>query len=455
MDETRELARFAAGTKFEDLPTEVVEKSKVYVLDNLACGFLGSVQPWSKIVIELVREAGGKEEASMFNQPWQADISRAALVNGVMIGAFEVEHVGHVSHPSGTVFPAAFATAERGHSDGKAFILALALGYEAVCRIGEAQTGATERERGFHNPAVNGPFGAALAVGKLLGLDAPMLANAMGIAGSHACGLVEFAWEGAMTKRLHLGRASQLGLESALMAGNGFTGPTTILEGQYGYFQAYSPRPQVERLLADLGNEWLMLTLIMKPYGCHLHCQAIVHGIQEFKKLKPIDPGTITGVEVIGNPQAMEGRHLNSEPTNLLGGQYSVPFTIAVALCRDMSNPLVYNEETLWDPVVRELAKKVKARGDAERFGKYAFDPAAEIFIEVAGERHTIYVEDFKGSLQQPLNFDETCEKFHRYTQTMVEKTRVDEIQELVRDLDRLPDIAQLARLIGVCHLRR
>ncbi len=448
MNETRELAEFVADTKFEDLPTGMVEKSKVYVLDNLACGFVGSVQPCSKIITELVREAGGKKEASMFNQLWQADISRATLVNGVMIGAFEVEHVGHVSHPSGTVFPAAFATAEREHSDGKSFILALALGYEVVCRIGEAQTGATERERGFHNPAVNGPFGAALAVGKLLSLDAVMLANAMGIAGSHACGLVEFAREGAMTKRLHLGRASQLGLESTLMARKGFTGPTTILEGQYGYLQGYSPRPQVEKLLAGLGSEWLMATLLMKPYSCHITCQAIVYGIQEFKRENPIDPGAITRVEVVGNPQAMEGRHLDLEPTSILGGQYSISFTTAVALSRDMSNPLVYNEETLWDPAVRELAKKVKVRGDAERFGRFPGDFSAEVIIEVAGKRHTIHVEDFKGSLRQPFNFDETCEKFQRYTQTMVNKTRKDEVQELVRDLDQLSDMAQLARLI-------
>lgn len=449
MNETRKLAQFVADTKFEDLPTEVVEKSKVYVLDNLACGFVGSVQPWSKIVTEVAREAGGKKEASMFNQPWHTDISRASLVNGAMIGAFEVEHVGHVSHPSGTVFPAAFATAEREHSDGKSFILALALGYESVCRIGEAQTGATEVERGFHNPAVNGPFGAALAVGKLLGLDALTLANGMGIAGSHACGLIEFAWEGAMTKRFHLGRASQLGLESALMARKGFTGPTTILEGRYGYFHGYSPRPEVGRLLAGLGSEWLMLTLLMKAYACHNTCQAIVQGIQEFRNENPIDPKAITRVDVVTNPRAMEERHLVSEPTNILGGQYSVPFTVAVALSKDMSNPLVYNEETLWDPVIRGLAKRVEVHGNAERFAKFPNDPSAEVVIEVAGARNTICVEDFKGSLRQPLNFDETCEKFRRYTRTMVENKRRYRIEDLVRDLDRLSDMAQLARAIG------
>src|SRR5207253_1656893 len=104
----------------------------------------------------------------------------------------------------------------------------------------------------FHNPAVNGPYGAAAATGLLLHLDQPTLLNAFGIAGSHSAGVVEFAWEGAMTKRLHLGRAAQWGLESALLAKKGFTGPSTIIEGPYGFFHAYSPRPKPERLLDGL-----------------------------------------------------------------------------------------------------------------------------------------------------------------------------------------------------------
>src|SRR5204863_8570019 len=204
-------------------------KARIYLLDNLAAGFVGSVQPWSLIVASLARDLGGSGGASVFNHAWQADVSRATLVNGVMMGAFEAEHIGHVAHPSATVFPAALALAERDHRDGQAYLAALVLGYEVVCRIGEAQTRAVEAERGFHNPGVNGAFGAAAAVGKLLGLDEEHLTWALGIAGSRACGLVEFVHEGAMTKRMHPGRAAQLGLESALLARVGFTGPTNVL----------------------------------------------------------------------------------------------------------------------------------------------------------------------------------------------------------------------------------
>jgi len=128
-----------------------------------------------------------------------------------MIGGFESEHIAYNAHPAGTVFPAAFAVAEAGHKSGREFIAAMAAGYEVVCRIGDAQTNAVEIERGFHNPAVNGPYGAAAAAGKLLHLDLPLLVSAFGVAGSHSAGIVEYAWGGEMTKRLHLGRAAQWG----------------------------------------------------------------------------------------------------------------------------------------------------------------------------------------------------------------------------------------------------
>src|SRR5262249_54856388 len=155
--------------------------------------------------------------------------------NGVAIGAFECEHLGHNAHPSGTCFPAALAVAEARHATGEDLLTALAVGYEVTCRIGAAQTLATEFERGFHNPAVNGPFGAAVAPGRLLGFDADRMSSGLGVAGSYSGGLTEYAWSGSMSKRLHLGRAARAGLEAADLTARGFTGPPTILEGRGGY----------------------------------------------------------------------------------------------------------------------------------------------------------------------------------------------------------------------------
>ncbi len=448
MNETRELARFVVRTEYHDLPTEVVDRLRVYVLDNLAAGFVGSVQPWSRMVSDLARQAGGKREASLFNQPWRTDVSHAALVNGAMIGAFEMEHIAYAAHPSGAVFPAALAIAERERLDGKSFITALALGYEVNCRIAQAQTNAVESERGFHNPAVNGVFGAAAAVSKLLHLDEPTMLNALGIAGSHSSGLIEFAWEGAMTKRLHLGRASQMGLESALLARGGFTGPSTILEGRYGYFHAFSPRPEIEKLLADLGKRWLLRDIIIKPYGCHLSSQAIVQRLQDFRKDLSIDTEAISRVSVSANPHFTEGRFASQAPESILGAQYSMPFTVAVALLRDMSDPTVYSESTLWDTAIRRLAARVQLIPD-ERFNRYQYDCGAEVVIDIKdGGREIINVEDFKGSFRQPMSFDDVTEKFLRITEKLATRRRANRMVETVSRLEGLPDVADLARLI-------
>jgi 2-methylcitrate dehydratase PrpD len=365
----------------------------------------------------------------VFQRAWRTDLSRATLVNGVMMGAFEAEHIGHAAHPSATVFPAALAVAEDRHLDGRAFLTALLLGYELVCRVGAAQTPDTEVERGFHNPGVNGAFGAAAAVGKLLGLDDQRLAWALGIAGSHACGLVEFIYEGAMTKRAHPGRAAQLGLESALLAQAGFSGPTTILEGQRGYLQAYSPHPEPERLTAGLGRDWLALDLTLKAYACHRTSQAIVHAIQQ---LEPFDARAIRRVRLVAE---VEQRYLEREPTTMLGAQYSLPFTTAVALVRDLSDPYRYDEEALRDPLIRDLARRVEIEAGS----------APRVVIDLDGHEHVLEASDFPAR----LDFAAAADKLRRYAGQQVSQARVDRLIAMVERLDDLADVSALAELIA------
>lgn len=446
MYETRRLAQFVAETSFADLPPSLVERAKVFILDNLAAGLVGSGQPWSRMVSGLGRELGGNGDLSVFARSWGADVSRATLVNGVMMGAFESEHVGHVAHPSATVFPAALAVAERDHADGQAFLAALLLGYEVVCRVGEAQTRAVEDGRGFHNPGVNGAFGAAAAVGKLVGLDAQGLAWALGVAGSHACGLVEFIWEGAMTKRMHPGRAAQLGLESALLAQRGFSGPTTVLEGRHGYLQAYSPQPRPERLVKELGTRWLAGDMTIKAYPCHVTGQAVAHAMQQLRRDRDIPASAVGRVVVSVSPHAAQDRHMDRAPTTVLGAQYSLPFTTAVALTRNLAIPYALDQDVVDDPAVRALAARIEVRADEERFGHNT--SGAEVVVDVNGEVHTALCEAFPGSAARPLDFDGAADKLRRYGAPMVGDARVREMVGLVAGLEGLSDTAQLARLI-------
>jgi 2-methylcitrate dehydratase PrpD len=304
MHETRALAQFVVQMQFADLPPGMTEDLKIIVLDSFGAGIIGTAQPWARMVLEMARELGGTPEASVIHQSWRADISRAALANGALIGAFESEPLTG-SHASGTVLPAALAVGEREHLDGRSFLTALALGFEVSARIARTAVG-LETTRGFHNPGTQGPFGAAAAVGKLYGFDQEILTNALGIAGSGSAGLLEFAWSGADTKRLHLGRASQLGLESALLAQKGFRGPATVLEGRYGYYNAFSLPPQLDSLLDGLGATWAIQPPSLKSYPTHVTHQSVVQAIQDFKREHPMDPRTITRVVIRGDPHIMD-----------------------------------------------------------------------------------------------------------------------------------------------------
>jgi len=297
------------------------------------------------------------------------------------------------------------------------------------------------------------PFGAAAAVGSLLGLDETRMAWALGIAGSSGGGLTEFVWEGAMTKRIHLGRAAQLGLESALLAARGFTGPTTVLEGPYGYFHAFPPRPAVGKLLPGLGHEWLARRLTVKAYPSHATTQAIVHAVRVYKDTHPVDLSTLTRVSVTSGGRVVEPRHFDRAPTSILGAQYSVPYALAVALVRDMSNPLVFGVDVLEDPAIRGLAAKIEAHEDNERFGDDHHGYVSEITLEFGDRSVRLLADGFPGALAQLLDFAGITEKFTRFATPVIGRAPAAAIVERVADLERLGDAADLAALLRAPHV--
>jgi 2-methylcitrate dehydratase PrpD len=448
MNETRTLARFVARTRFDDLPSPLVANCKIGVLDTLAAAVVGSVQPWARRIVEVVQALGGVPEATVINQGWRTDVARAALANGVLIGAFECEPLTG-SHASGTVLPAALAVAEQQHLGGAAFIAALAVGFEVSARLARTAVG-LETVRGFHNPGTQGPFGAAAAVGRLHGLDEDGIVNALGIAGSSSAGLLEFAWSGGDTKRLHLGRASHLGLESALLARHGVRGPATVLEGRSGYFNAFSTSAKLDGLVEGLGTAWAIEPPSHKSYPTHVTHQAVVDAIQDFKRAHPLDPGSITRVVVRGAPRIMEERHTAREPEDVLGGQYSLPFTTAVALTRDLSNPLVYDEAAVRDPVVRELARRIELTPLADAGGHHAQGLwPAEVVLECAGQHHTLVTRPYKGSPANPFTWEDAVEKFRRYTRSLLAAGRATALIDAIGGLEHVTDMADVARLVA------
>ena len=411
MNETRQLAEFVHDTGYDDLPKDVVGACRVFLLDNLASALVGARTPWAGMVRELARESGGNGSCSILGTGETASASYAALANGTAIAGFETDQAFYPGscHPGAVVLPALLAVAQREIIDGRRFMEAFALGYEAVCRIGLAAGRAVEDKAGFHGPGTNGPFGGAMGAGKAMGLGVEGLVNALGIAGSHGAGLMEFAKEGAMTKRLHLGRAAQTGLESALLAEKGFTGPSTVLEGERGFLNVYSPTPDPAQLTKDLGTDWLLFDISCKSYACHMSFHPIIDSAVEFKGKSGVGVGEIANVKVVTNPTVVR-KHGQKAPATILGAQYSLPFSLAIALDPRHQRP---RDLQRVDP----LGRRGQGLGGASGVGSPGDGrgPMAEVAIKSAGGEYRLKTSDWKGAPSNPYTLGEMSEKFRTY----------------------------------------
>ncbi len=145
----------------------------------------------------------------------------------------------------------------------------------------------------------------------------------------------------------------------------------------------------------------------------------------------------------------MEARHAVRDPLTIMGGQYSLPFTTAVALTRDMANPLVYNDEAVHDPMVRELAQQIELEPDEALLAGHGVFPS-EVRIEVADTVYLLQTQPHKGSPSNPFTWDEICEKFRRYTREMISEAQAEAIIDGIAHLEESPDVAEITRLLAV-----
>jgi 2-methylcitrate dehydratase PrpD len=361
-DETVQLARYAAALRYEDLPASVVAHAKEIIADTVAACICGADMPWSRIVIDYAERTGPGGNSRILGRGTSVQAPAAALANGALAHAFELDSLtrpGAGAHPGATVLPPALAIAQQVGATGQALIAAVVAGNEVMIRIGRA-TGHTNEVRGFHAPGTTGPFGAAVACGLLLGLDAARMTNAIGIAGSLAGGLLEFAkGDGGMVKRLHLGRASEAGVLAASLAASGFAGPRTVIEGEFGFLRVFCTEFDAAHLTRGLGQDFVTMSAVLKRYPCHATAHPAVKAVRDLQAAHGFAGGEVASITVTGTTRMVE-RHNILEPPDLMLAQYSIPFCVALALFREARDPESYDDTALADPAIRALCRSVK-----------------------------------------------------------------------------------------------
>jgi len=279
---SRLLAERLAGVRYSDLRADVIDHARRAVTDWLGSALAGSIEKPARLAQTVAAGFGASSEATIFSDG-RAAAPAAAFANGVASHILELDdiHRGSTVHAAAPIVSAALAVAEREHADGRAFLAAVVLGYEAAFRIGEAVN--PSHYYFFHPTGTVATFGAAVAAGSLIGLNANQMLDALGSAGTQAAALWEFNADGAMSKHLHPGKAAINGVLAADLARIGFTGATRILEGDRGFLRAMTGGPErsaphydASRITDGLGKQWKIGENGYKLYSCCAHTHTAV-----------------------------------------------------------------------------------------------------------------------------------------------------------------------------------
>jgi 2-methylcitrate dehydratase PrpD len=269
---TRVLADMLARTTERHLTAPILEEAYRATLDWLGSALAGSLEEPARLSQQVARSLGTSDDATIFSAG-RASAAAAGFANGVASHILELDdvHKGSTLHAAAPVIPAALGVAERDHASGRAFYLAVALGYEAALRVGEAVN--PSHYRFFHPTGTAATFGAAAAAGSLLRLTPGQMTDALGSAGTQAAGLWEFNADGTMSKHLHPGKAAMNGILAADLARVGFTGASRILEGDRGFFRAMSAGFDSSRITDGLSDRWKIVENCYKLHSCcgHTH----------------------------------------------------------------------------------------------------------------------------------------------------------------------------------------
>src|ERR1700722_12580399 len=266
-----ELAIWAASLGFEDLPEDVIEATKLRVMDVIGLSLAGAETAFGRSTRAAALALSPPGPCRVLGTGDKVGVTAAAFANGAFSQALEFDdtHNESIVHMSSPTVAAALALSEFTTVSGRDLITAIAIGNEISCRVGSVASGQFHK-RGFHPTGLFATFGAAYLAGKLLGSDADAMARAAGIAGSFASGLLECWVDGTQTKFLHPGWSAQSGITAALLARSGVTGPAQVFEGRWGLFASHVQDPNAHRDFARidhrLGQHWESRNSSFKPF---------------------------------------------------------------------------------------------------------------------------------------------------------------------------------------------
>ena len=451
---TRQLAEFAAELSYDDLPAEVVQRTKLLIYDITGVMVRARHDAEStKSMIAAVERLGlASGECSVFGDRRAYAPTAAALVNGTLAHSldFDDTHAAASLHSSAPIVPAALAAAEMAGASGKDMITACVIGYEVQIRLALALNPTEHYDQGFHPTATCGVFAAAAAAGRLLGLDADGIESAFGIALSQAAGSMQFLADGAWTKRSHVGQAASNGLVCATLAAEGFKGPAEAFEGQWGFLHAYAPNSDAAKVVDRLGSHWETLGLAVKPYPSCRYSHAAMDGLIALQHQHGIAAEDVqaveiglpaTGRKIIGEPVA--AKH---NPESIVDGQFSMPFCAAVVM---REGRMVWDDYAshIADTETKALCQKVTTVEDAQVEAAFPANMSASVRMKTAKGEFETFVEVPKGEPDNFMSDDEFRAKFDGLVAPYLDEIQRGRLSDALMSLEDANSVAAVFTL--------
>lgn len=432
---------YLAETRFSDLPAEVVKTAKVRLLDLLASGLAGYRTGLYRPVAAALQPGPGP--VAIWGEGRRVTAKDAAIVNSFMAHCTYFEDGSRATggHPSSALVPAVLALGEARPATGEQVILGMVLGYEVFIRVGSAIYPATV-SRGFQPTAILAALGAAAGCAKLLDLDARGCANALAIAANLGAGLKE-ALKASASQPIQVGRSCEGGLTAALLAQQGLKGFPGILDA---FMAAHAETPDREAVLPGLGTTYKIEETYLKVHGGCRGNHAPIDVV-----LRIMSENFLTAAEIaqicIGIDSVTAASEIR-QPANGEAAQFSIPFSVAVALLCGDASPFQFTDERVRDPHIRRFMERVRVevRPEMDRLLPRKRGATAEI-VTADGRTFRAAIDVARGEPEAPFTAADIEAKFAKVAEGVL-GDGVSRVIDTVRQLEKLSDVGELTSLL-------
>jgi 2-methylcitrate dehydratase PrpD len=438
MSETRTLASWIVSTRIESVPEDVRHEARRAIVNYLGCALGGSHDEAIDIAIRAFGPYSGQPVAAVLGRPERLDPLHASLMNGISSHVYDFDDTTpkNYMHPTSPVASALFAYASVHPTSGRDFMEAFITGFEAEMRIGNAVYPA-HYDVGWHITGTAGVFGAAAAIGKLLGLSRQQMIWNLGLAATQAAGIREMF--GSMAKSFHPGRAAQNGYSAALLAQAGFTAGEHGLEGPRGFAAVQAAHYDLSKITVGLDLDYELRANTYKPFPCGIVNHPTIDGAIQIHQEHHPAPASIAAVRLRVAPLVLDLCN-QTNITKGLQGKFSVYHGAAIGLVRGKAGIQEYTDAAVNDPAIKRIRELASAVGDPS-----ITEDQAHIEVELTnGEKLSRFVEKSLGNIHRPLTDRQLDGKFRDQAVLALPLEQAEKLLAQCWRIDHLTDVNHL-----------